>query len=164
MSKSNLITALKYCNDYIDICITCIYQKTTKVILPKICFISQMKVSPWVTAKQLHFNFSFISVFLFFFILVLACFYLFLGEDILDSAVYNRNDNTNGHTNGVSEDGPRFDSSSPIVPEYGARTLGKTKNIFYLFIYFTLALRFLIFHNSIFSCISLRMIIPCAQL
>merc|ERR1712226_27271 len=39
------------------------------------------------------------------------------GEDILDSAVYNRNDNTNGHTNGVSEDGPRFDSSSPIVPE-----------------------------------------------
>ena len=122
-----------------------------------------MKVSPWVTAKQLHFNFSFISVFLFFFILVLACFYLFLGEDILDSAVYNRNDNTNGHTNGVSEDGPRFDSSSPIVPEYGARTLGKTKNIFYLFIYFTLALRFLIFHNSIFSCISLRMIIPCAQ-
>ena len=81
-------------------------------------------------------NFNFISVFLFFFILVLACFYLFLGEDILDSAVYNRNDNTNGHTNGVSEDGPRFDSSSPIVPEYGARTLGKTKNIFYLFIYF----------------------------
>ena len=55
---------------------------------------------------------------------------MFLGEDILDSAVYNRNDNTNGHTNGVSEDGPRFDSSSPIVPEYGARTLGKTKNIF----------------------------------
>jgi len=101
----------------------------------------QMKVSPWVTAKQLHFNFSFISVFLFFFILVLACFYLFLGEDILDSAVYNRNDNTNGHTNGVSEDGPRFDSSSPIVPEYGARTLGKTKNIFsslhifYLFVF-----------------------------
>ena len=85
---------------------------------------------PKVTAKQLHFNFSFISVFLFFFILVLACFYLFLGEDILDSAVYNRNDNTNGHTNGVSEDGPRFDSSSPIVPEYGARTLGKTKIFF----------------------------------
>merc|ERR1712223_1386294 len=47
------------------------------------------------------------------------------GEDILDSAVYSRNDNTNGHTNGVSEDGPRFDTSSPIVPEYGARTLGE---------------------------------------
>ena len=57
---------------------------------------------------------------------------MFLGEDILDSAVYNRNDNTNGHTNGVSEDGPRFDSSSPIVPEYGARTLGKTKKYFFI--------------------------------
>ena len=63
---------------------------------------------------------------------------MFLGEDILDSAVYNRNENTNGHTNGVSEDGPRFDSSSPIVPEYGARTLGKTNNkYFHLLIYFT---------------------------
>ena len=114
--------------------------------------------------KTNHITAFYFSIFIFFFILVLACFYLFLGEDILDSAVYNRNDNTNGHTNGVSEDGPRFDSSSPIVPEYGARTLGKTKIFFYLFIYFTLALRFLIFHNSIFSCISLRMIIPCAQL
>ena len=55
-------------------------------------------------------------------------FCLFVGEDILDSAVYSRGgENTNGYTNGDNVDGQRgrADVSSPILPEYGAGNLGK---------------------------------------
>ena len=52
-------------------------------------------------------------------------YFLFVGEDILDSAVYSRGENTNGYTNGDNVDGQRNDVSSPILPEYGAGNLGK---------------------------------------
>ena len=55
-------------------------------------------------------------------------YFLFVGEDILDSAVYSRGgENTNGYTNGDNVDGQRgrANVSSPIMPEYGAGNLGK---------------------------------------
>ena len=52
---------------------------------------------------------------------------MFVGEDILDSAVYSRGENTNGYANGVPANGQRSDMSSPIVPEYGAGNLGKKR-------------------------------------
>ena len=66
-----------------------------------------------------HFLFSF----------VFHDYFLFEGEDILDSAVYSRGENTNGYTNGDNVDGQRNDVSSPILPEYGAGNLGKILSI-----------------------------------
>ena len=141
------------------------YQKTTKVILPEICFISQMKVSPWVTAKQLHFNFSFISVFLFLFLFqflhVFICFQektfqiqLFITAMTIPMVIPTV----------LAKMGHDLIVVVLLYLNMGLELWVRQKTFFYLFIYFTLALRFLIFHNSIFSCISLRMIIPCAQL
>ena len=68
---------------------------------------------------------------LFVYAFILFCFprlFLFVGEDILDSAVYSRGgENANGYTNGDNVDGQRgrADVSSPILPEYGAGNLGK---------------------------------------
>ena len=65
---------------------------------------------------------------MFLFCFVFHDYFLFVGEDILDSAVYSRGgENTNGYTNGDNVDGQRgrADVSSPILPEYGAGNLGK---------------------------------------
>ena len=74
------------------------------------------------------FVFILLCTILFLFSFVFHDYFLFVGEDILDSAVYSRGgENTNGYTNGDNVDGQRgrADVSSPIMPEYGARTLGK---------------------------------------
>ena len=65
-------------------------------------------------------------IFFVFFLFLQDYFCLFLGEDILDSAVYNRGENANGHTNGNGVAGTRFEASSPIIPDYGTGNLGKT--------------------------------------